>query len=269
MNRTAPSINEALPAAFSSLSGLGTPVAFFPPGQRVRVVPLACAALCALAAAVTLAYGLAASATAYNHYGWAVVQELGRAPVLVFWLFVISGFLFGIYALITWSRAAAVYQGGIAFRTLSGLHSWPWPDISALYISITRETGLFPRVRHQYILEHTSGEKATFDDRLDSVTQMGALLGRKIVDQHYPPVAAQFNAGELANFGQVSVDQNRIQIKGHSTIWDEVDFISVRRGYFQLHPKSSSAVGIPVAGIPNLDILLLLLDHIADVRLEE
>jgi hypothetical protein len=269
MSRTAPSNPSLLPSAFSSVSGLGAPVAFFEPDQRARVVPLACAAVCAVGALVTLAYGLAASATAYNQYGWAVVQALGGTPALVFWLFVVGGLLFGAYALVTWARAVALYEGGIAFRTLSSIRAWPWSDLTALYVSVTREGGLFPRTRHRYVLEHVSGDKVAFDDRLEKVTELGALLGHQMVEQHYPLAAGHFNAGESANFGQVSVDQNGIQLKGRTVPWGGMDFVSVRRGYLQIHPRSGAAAGLPVAAIPNLDVLLLLLDHVTDVRLEE
>ena len=269
MNRAAPPTAPTIPTVFSSFSRTGAPVAFFRPSQRARVVPLACAGACALGAAVTLAYGLAASATAYSYYGWAVADELGRTPALAFWLFVLAGFLFGLHALLLWSLAVALYEGGIAFRSLGRIRAWAWGDLTALYVAVTREAGFFPRTRHRYTLQHTSGERASFDDRLEQVTELGALIGHQIVERHYPPVAERLNAGEPVNFGQITVEQNGIQVRERPVKWGEIEVVSVRRGYLQVHAKDGTVSGLPVGGIPNLDVLLLLLDHISDVRLEE
>ena len=84
----------ALPAAFSPITGLGTPVSFFQASPSSRLVPLVCAGLCGLGAALTLVYGVAASVTAYTRFGVAAAQAMGRSPLLAFWLFVIGGLIF-------------------------------------------------------------------------------------------------------------------------------------------------------------------------------
>jgi hypothetical protein len=188
---------------------------------------------------------------------------------MVFWLFVLAGLLFGFYALLTWSKAVALYEEGIAFRSMSGIRSWAWGDVAALYVAVAREAGLFPRTRHHYALEHTSGQRASFDDRLEHVTELGSLLGHQIVARHYPGAAGRFNAGEPASFGPIRIDQRGIQLREKSAQWGGIEFISVRRGTFQIHAKDGTVSGLPVASIPNLDVLLLLLDHIIDLRLEE
>jgi hypothetical protein len=197
------------------------------------------------------------------------VQELGRTPALVFWLFVVAGLLFGSYALLLWSRAVALYEGGIASRSLRGIRAWAWGDLVALYVAVTFEAGLFPRTLHRYTIERTSGERASFDDSLEQVTELGALLGHHIVEWHYPGAAERFNAGEPVSFGEVRIDQDSILLRGAAVQWAAVEFVSVRRGYFQIHARDGTVRGLPVAAIPNLDVLLLLLDHISDVRLEE
>ena len=269
MDRSPAPMVSTLPTAFSSLSGLGAPVAFFRPSQRARVAPLACAAVCAAGAAVTLAYGLAASATAYISYGCAAVQELGRAPAVVFWLFVLAGISFGLYALLMWSMSVALYESGIAFRSLGRFRAWAWGDVTAIYLAATREAGPFPRTRHRYTLEQTAGERASFDDRLENVAGLGTLLGRQIVERHYPGAAGRFNAGERVGFGQVMLDQDGMQMRQRPFPWGEIEFISVRRGYLQVHLRDRTESSMPVASIPNLDVLLLLLGHVSDVRLEE
>jgi hypothetical protein len=101
------------------------------------------------------------------------------------------------------------------------------------------------------------------------VAELGALLGHQIVEWHYPRAAERFNAGAPANFGDVSVDQNGIQVRGKQTQWGQIEHVSVRRGYLQVHGKDGTVSGLPVGGIPNLDVLLLLLDNVSEVRLEE
>jgi uncharacterized protein DUF6585 len=262
-------VTTAIPTAFSSIDGLGAPVAFFEPSQRSRVIPIACAAICGLGAALALAYGLAATATAYSRYGWAVVDVLGQTPALVFWLFIGGGLIFLLYALVTWREAVALFQGGIAFRTLTKLRAWPWDHVTALYVAVTREQGFTSRIRHRYTVEHLSGERASFNDRLEAVTELGALLGHQMVDQYYPGTAARFNDGQTANFGQLSIDQKEIQCRGRSVEWEGVESISVRRGYLEVQNKDGTRSGLTVSTIPNLDVLLLLLDHLTDLRLEE
>jgi hypothetical protein len=262
-------ISPALPTAFSSIDGLGAPVAYFRPGARARAVPLILAGVCALAAAVVLAYGLASSATAYIHYGWAVVQGLATTPAVLLAFFIIVGLAFLAYALVQWNWAAAVYEGGIAFRGPGGLRAWPWSEVTALYAAVTFVTGLFPRTEHRYTLEHSSGQRASFDDRLRDVTDLGALLGRRIVERYYPPAAARFNAGDPVGLGEVSLDQKGIRVKGLAMAWGQVEGVTVRRGFFEVRGKDGTHTGLPVAEIPNLDVLLLLLDHITDLRLEE
>jgi hypothetical protein len=69
--------------------------------------------------------------------------------------------------------------------------------------------------------------------------------------------------------GSYGIDQMGLQLREKSAPWSGIEFISVRRGYFQIHAKDGTVSGLPVASIPNLDVLLLLLDHITDLRLEE
>jgi hypothetical protein len=261
--------SSALPAAFSSLQGLGAPVAFFRAGARARMVPLVCAGLCALGAALALAYGVAVTATAYLRFGPVVVEGLGLKPALLFALFFTGGLVFLAFALLTWNRAVAVYDGGVAFRGLGSLKSWRWGDVVALYAAVRREAGLLTRARHRYTLENASGERATFDDRLAKVTELGALIGHRIVEMHYPPTAARFNAGERTAFGEVAIDQNVIEVKRRAMPWAGVEAVSVRRGFLEVRGRDRTHRGLPVADIPNLDVLLLLLDHITDLRLEE
>ena len=258
-----------IPTAFSSLDGLGTPVAFFRASRRARTIPLVCAVICVLAAAVILAYGIAATGTAYSHYGWAAVQALGMRPLLIFWIFIAAGLISGIIAISNWRRGVAVYEGGLAFRELSPTQTWKWEELAALYVAVTRETGLFSRTRHKYTVENQNGTKGSFDDRLEGVVTLGAMLGRQIVERLYPRMAGSFNQGERVPFGALSIDQQGIRIKEQALPWAEVDHISLQRGNLKAQPRTGEVVGVPAAGIPNLDVLLLLLDHVTEIRLEE
>jgi hypothetical protein len=233
------------------------------------VVPLALAAGCILGAVGTLAYLLAASGVAYSHYGWAAVQALGRTPAYIFWIFVAGGLAFGIFGLANSMLAVAVFEDGLAFRSLSGSRNWGWDEVAALYVAVTREAGPFSRTRHRFTLEHNSGKKTAFDDRLEDVLTLGAMLGRKILERVYPAAAERFNAGETVDFGFVRIRQAGIELRERTSPWTEVEYVSVRRGYFQIQPRNAAPFGLPVATIPNLDVLLLLLDHLTDLRLEE
>lgn len=262
-------VSPTLPTAFSSINGVGAPVAYFQPSRPARIVPIVGAAICGLGAALALAYGLAVTGTAYSRYGWAVVDVLGRTPALLFWLFIVGGLVFLIYAVVAWRKAVAVYEEGIALRSLRALRAWSWADVTALYMAMTHEVGIFPRTSHRYTIEHISGERASFDDWLENVGQLGALVSRQLVERRYPPAAARFNAGEPVNFGHLSLDQNEIRLKGRSVAWDQVESVTVRRGYFEIQGKDGKRSGLDVAAIPNLDVLLLLLDHVTELQLEE
>jgi hypothetical protein len=52
-------------------------------------------------------------------------------------------------------------------------------------------------------------------------------------------------------------------------VWDQVESVTVSRGYFEIHGKDGTRSGLDVAAIPNLDVLLLLLDHVTELQLEE
>src|SRR5262249_11702561 len=156
---------------------------------------------------------------------------LGRTPALLFWLFIVSGVIFLAYAVQTGIKAAAVYEGGLAFRKIGGVRAWPWPHLTGLYVALARERGILTRTRHRDAIDDSPGERATFDDRFEKVTELGALLSRRMVDQYYSPAAARFNAGEAVNFGELSLDQNELRLKGRSAAWEGIEWVSVRRGY--------------------------------------
>jgi hypothetical protein len=259
----------AIPTAFSSVTGLGAPVAFFGPSRRARVIPLVCAAVCAFGAALVLVYGLAASATAWSRFGVAAAQSMGSTPALVFGLLLVGAVLFLIYALLSWSKAVGLYEGGIAMRGLGRPRSWLWSDATAFYAAITRETGLFARMRHKYTLEHLSGERASFDDRIENVAGLGETLGEKMVELHYAEAAARFNAGEPANFGELSLDQRGIQLKDWAVPWADVAQVTLRRGYLEVHGRGGAHRSLRVAHIPNLQVLLGLLENVTELKIEE
>jgi hypothetical protein len=126
----------------------------------------------------------------------------GRTPAMVFWLFVfVAGLLFGLYALLMWSKAVAL-RGGIAFRSLSRNRSWAW--------GTWRPTlrGCHPRswslsAHPPSLLSNILPVKGLVRRPPRTRDRAGGQLGHKIVAWHYAGTAERFNAENPAGFGQL------------------------------------------------------------------
>ncbi len=264
--------NLQIPASFSEVFGLGGALAVYPAKKGSRWGGLIGALLFLGGALAAFAGGL--------YYAYDRSQRLG--PVM-FWrslsgpwiaaaFFFVLGVLLAWSAFSNWKKAALVYQGGLAVRDRKGLHLWRWEEFVSLTAAVTKHytNGIYTGTTHQYTLVKKDGEKLVLNDTFAQVEALAGQVQQAVLPLLYKAYAEQYNAGQVCAFGPVRISKaGGIQINKKEYPWDQVAQVTIERGVLSVKKKDGgwfSGANATASTIPNLEVLLLLVDQVVGVR---
>jgi hypothetical protein len=260
-----------LPEAFSSVTGLGAPVDYFPLSKTNRLVFPIMAAVMVIASAITCGWGVDAGYGGYMRYGLASVYNLVSVPVI----FTVGLFIVGIatfvYVLVNRNRCVVAYEKGLACQDRRGLQSVRWEEIGEFYLSITRHLsyGIPTGTSYHYTVKKLGGGRLVFDNGIENVQHLGGLIGRNILPIQYKLAADVYNSGQTASFGPVAVNRAGLTVSKKTYPWNEIEQVSVHDGIFMVSKKGGgwfSGASTPVASIPNLEAMLSIIDQVVGVK---
>lgn len=120
-------------------------------------------------------------------------------------------------------------------------------------------------VRHSYTVRRTDGTRLVFRDSLRGVEALGDRLSRETARYLFPKALATYHAGEQVAFGEVAISKRGIGRNGKLLSWTEYQGVEVVRGVVKLQQrgKRSNWTAVPVRKLPNLLVVLSLLETIA------
>ncbi len=268
---------DQLPKEFAAVKRLGTPLELYPLHSRFlrRWGNFIIGMLILLGAIGTLLYGLWITVQDYYIYGPAILLRTLSLPTIIALVLFVAGSLALAAAYRNWLKSAVLYEGGMAFADRHGLRAWRWDEIEELHSSVTRHyfSAIYTGTSHRYIVTHRDGHMVTLDDDLQRVDRLAANLRERLVPVLYQRSAEAFNRGQEVTFGPVTVSKAVGLGAGKKAyLWTEIAAVAVKDGYLRVIPAGNKtgprSLALPVAQIPNLEVLVSLVDQIVGVKIE-
>jgi hypothetical protein len=260
-----------LPEAFSSVFGLGAPVAFFPASRGARWGSLSAGLLFLLGAFAATIFGVFSTFANYQKYGPAVIgRELTPPLIIAAIAFAIgAGASWSAYS--NWNRAVAVYTNGLAANDNKGLQTWRWEEVDQFYAAITRHytNGVYTGTTYIYTLRKADNSKLVFDNKYNKVQDLGQAIEQAVTPTLYKRAADAYNAGHTVSFGSVAISKEGVTIGKKVYPWAEVAQVSINQGYIRVSKKDGgwfSGASAAASTIPNLNVLLSIIDQITGVK---
>lgn len=213
---------------------------------------------------------------AVGHFGEAALKQQGMEMVAVgaqmlgvFGLVVVGGVWLLVLLFLSFvNRVAsskpqviALYRDGIACLGQGKVRAWPWADIRAVYAEVyadqvTTDTG----VGALFTVAHRDGSRFTINHLFAGWQQLIDRVRREVDSRVGPEVTRAFEAGQPVPFGDdLVVEREGVRVAKKLIPWDAIRGCKVERGMLVLRAQKSSPAQVPVAAIPNLELLLGLL----------
>lgn len=260
-----------LPEAFTDVLGLGAPKAHFPVKNLTRVGELVAFLIFTGGAALALLYGLYMAYLAYQQHGPALVDDRLAGPAIFAGMLFLLGLVAGWSAYVNWNRGVVVYERGFAVRDRKGVRAWRWEDLLSLTSAVTRHytNGIYTGTTHAYTLIDRRSERLKLGDAYVRVEDLARAIEQGLFPVLYERAAGQYNAGQALAFGPAAISKAGIQIGKKTYPWTEVQQVSVQQGSLKVSKKGGgwfSGAAAPVSAIPNLGVLLSIIDQVVGVQ---
>jgi len=261
-----------LPEAFQAAFSLGMARRHFPVKKMNRVGSLVACVLLLGASLVILLYGIWDAYQAYLRNGPAVIDDRLAVPAILALAAFLIGLLSGWSAYTNWNKGAVVYEKGFAYRDRKGLHSLRWEQLLSMNAAVTRHytNGIYTGTTHVYTLVDREGRRLVLNDGLVKVEELAALIEENTYDLLYAQAAEQYNLGQVLAFGPLVLSKGGLQIGKKTYPWQEVREISIQQGVLKVSRKDGgwfSGASAMAAAIPNLRVLLSILDQVVGIRI--
>lgn len=198
----------------------------------------------------------------YTKYGPVAAQAWSR-PWYLLALLSLAAFIVLVFIRLRWAFSyIALHRDGLHI-TYARPSLWRWANLAGIAVSAIRPQwpATSSETRYKGVLIPATGRPIQLPGSIPNLP----LLLTQIKAHLYPRLAKEllsnFAAGQWLYFGEVSVQTQAIRLgngrSGAATIpWTEIELITVQSGYLVIELKNGSPHRFPVARIPNIEILL-------------
>jgi hypothetical protein len=215
-----------------------------------------------VAVLVPLGYGYIRRQFAYTHYG-PVAAMIWSRPWYLLAIFALFAFIaLALYRLRFTRRFIAVHKQGLRLA-LSDRRSLRYSEIAGIASSATQYQflGLSLRTRYFAKLFPNIGKPIRLDDSLQNLPELLTYLKAQMYPRLSTLLRSNFSEGKWLHFGPISIQRQMIQILNKQYTWSQIEQISVDRGKLIINTNPHSRYTLPVARIPNIEILLQIIQH--------
>ncbi len=265
-------LTPAFPDIFSStVIDLGAPVRYFPVRKLARIGSLVASLVSLLGGAVALMVGLVQAYSAYQQHGLVVLWEPLIVPGIISIVLLLCAVLAGWSAYDNWKKGILLYEQGLAVRNRRGIRTWRWTEILSLKTRLTRNytNGIYTGTTHAYTLMDRQNEKLVLNDAIAKVEELAASIEQNIFPLLYAPAAQQYNNGQALEFGPVAISKTGMYFGKKTIPWEEIKEVSLHHGELKISQKTGgwfSGARLPAPAIPNLQVLLAILNQVAGIK---
>lgn len=207
----------------------------------------------------------------YAQYGIAAAFSWGFYWFLISFSILILITLYCLYRLVVARFFISVHKSGIHLHRLFKYDQFMhWEDISALYVNqehsrITKGSLLTSAV----ILTNKNKKISLRESMIENLPELITQIKSAVYVHLYPTFRDKFRAGELVSFGPVEIQKKYLNIRRYNIKpsslkipWSDITSMTIRSGYLLVKLHNNSVYRIRAAKIPNLEILLYLVEDI-------
>ena len=218
----------------------------------------------ATAVLAPLGYGYSRFVYGYTHFGPVAAVHWSRPWYLLSLFALLAFLLLAFIRLLQAHRFIALHRKGI-YCSFTPNKIFRWENIAGLAVRIHSPSflGRSLKARYQAVLLPVTGHPlrlpSSLDNLPDLLTQIKAHLYQRLV----PELQSSFDAGKWLYFGPISIHANALRLSGQRNArtpqtyaWSDVRNLSVRSGRLVVEFTDGSRRSLPVAVIPNIEILL-------------
>lgn len=215
-----------------------------------------------VAVLLPLLYGFYRQQYAYRNFGPVAAATWSRPWYILAITAIITFFILAIYRLLLTRRFVAVYKHGVKLA-LSGHKVLSWKEIAGIASSVTQYKflGRPLRINYHAKLYPNLGKPIHLDNSLQGLPELLTHIKAKLYPRITPSLRSDFNQGKWLHFGPISIQQWTIRIRKKQYSWSEIENISVNRGKLIIETNSNIRHTLQVAEIPNIEILLQIIQH--------
>jgi hypothetical protein len=262
--------NPQIPETFISVIGLGTSRGYFRVKRLNRWGSLVLFFFLLGGAVLVFLFGIYDTYLAWQLHGPAMIDDKLTAPLVIAFVLLAFGLLAGWSAYAGWNKGVVVYERGFAYNDRKGLQIWRWEDVVSMTSAITRHytNGIYSGTTHVYTLINHQNQRLVLADSFSKVEELAKNIDENIFPFLYGPAADQYNAGQTIVFGPVAISKAGIAIGKKTYPWTDVKEVSIHRGVLKVSRKEGgwfSGASVPASTIPNLRVLLSLIDQVKGV----
>ena len=217
-----------------------------------------------LAVLLPLLYGFMRNLYARANYGLLAARAWSRPWYALALIAAVPLLLLALRRVRRAHRRVALHKNGLRIEWTGGQqHVFLWEQLSGLSCSTIENCflGFQLGTRYQMTFFPRAGAALQIDDHLQNLPDLMARVKAKLHPRWLPQMRAALRRGETLSFGVVSVHQGWIRLRGRSIPWAQVSRLSVVRGHLVVESGLMRRVKIPVYKIPNIELLIQLLQE--------
>jgi hypothetical protein len=262
-----------IPRVFTQVKKLGAATSFHPINGWLRWCTLFIAGFIIMIAGLVLLVGGYDTFIAVQKHGAAMIDDVLSGPLLVAAVLFCTGLLFGLIAAASWNKGVMVHEGGIVFHDWRGTRAWRWMDVDSMNLAVTNHSlfGISIGSTHSYTLKNHQAQKLVFSDGLSQVEDLAKSIDQHVFPLLYARFSEQYNEGQVVSFGVVKVNRDGISIGSRSVQWKDVKEAALHQGVLKVLKKGDEMPGgitVSASGIPNLQVLLAMVQQMVELKIE-
>jgi hypothetical protein len=216
-------------------------------------------------------YGLWRADYAYTHFGPVAAGQWSRPWFLLAAAALGAFILLAIVRSLSARQAVAVFQKGLFLRRgLFRSQKLLWEQIAGIAAESVQEHFLrLPlKIHHQALLYPTLGKPIRLPANLENLPELVSRIKASLYPRLLPKLIENFRAGQWLYFGPLAIQQQSLhlgppRIRLSETAarkglipWSRIKHLTIRSGSLMVELHDHAPYRIPVAKIPNLELLL-------------
>jgi hypothetical protein len=210
-----------------------------------------------------LGYGLWQVYLGYVQFGPAAMAAWGQPWFAAAALAALPLFVLTVRAVILARREVVVAEQGLL---LHGVAKKPlaWKNLHGIAVDEVRYhlLTLTLRTRRRVRLYPTTGSPLTLDDRFRDLAGLAETIKARLYPLLLPELRKQLQANQWVYFGPVRFTRTELHVGTHTFPWEQVTSLRVHAGVLSIERPARSPLRLPVAKIPNVELLLQLVEEL-------
>lgn len=225
-----------------------------------------------LGAVIVFGFGAIDTFTRWQKYGSAIIWKTISGPLLITAVLFILGVLLAWLAFTNSKKQVVIYDQGFSYQNHRGITTCRWEEVDNLLAAVTRHytNGIYTGTTHVYTIQKGDGKKIVINDTITNVEIIATQIKQGIYPVLYQKNAQAYNSGKHLVFGPITLSKVEGVIIGKKQFpWDQIAQVRINKGSLNFAKKGGgwfSGATAPVSAIPNLEVLLSIIDQAVGVK---